>query len=83
MRIAPVSPSDSAEYLRYRLSLVGCERDLFPQDCVALLHEATLGAHRDLDRLAALALRDSARRKRKLVETDLVAAILDNQARAA
>jgi type II secretory pathway predicted ATPase ExeA len=83
LRILPISPKDTGEYLRYRLARAGCDRDIFPQDCIAQLHEATGGAHRDLDRLAALALRDAARRKRKLVESDVVAAILDAQARAA
>src|SRR5450432_1327392 len=40
-------------------------------------------AHRELDRLAALALREAARKKRKLVERDMVRELLDRHARAA
>lgn len=35
------------------------------------------GVHRDLDRLSPLTLREAARRKKKLVERDTAAAILD------
>lgn len=83
VRIGPANLDDSAEYFRYRLTLAGCERELFTRDALALLHEASGGTHRDLDRLASLALRDAARRKKKLVERDLVTALLDADARPA
>jgi type II secretory pathway predicted ATPase ExeA len=79
LRLDPVTAEDSADYLRYRLKLAGCERELFPQDAVALLHEASAGAHRELDRLASLCLREAARRKRKLLDSDSVRAVLDRQ----
>ena len=41
-----------------------------------MLHEAALGSLRDIDRLATAALRESARRKRKLVERDVVAHVI-------
>jgi general secretion pathway protein A len=77
LEIAPVSAEDSAEYLRFRLRRVGCEREVFTRDACTLLHEAAAGAHRELDRLAALALREAARRKKRLVERDLLEALLD------
>lgn len=83
LHIEPVSLDDSAEYLRHRLRLVGCERELFPRDSVELLHESSSGAHRELDRLALLSLREAARLKRKLVDPDLVQTVLDRQAIAA
>lgn len=83
VHLGPVSQDDSGEYLRHRLALAGCDRELFAKDAVALLHEASGGAHRDLDRLASLAPRDAARRKKKLVERDAVAAVLDADARSA
>ena len=46
-----------------------------------LLHEATVGAMRDLDRLAAAALRESARKKRKLVERDVVTRLIEADTR--
>ena len=49
----------------------------FASDATALLHEATAGAMRDLDRLAAAALRETAKKKRKLVERDIVARVIE------
>jgi hypothetical protein len=60
LEIAPLTPDDTAEYLRLRLRRAGCDRELFAHDATALLHEATAGAVRDLDRLAAAALRETA-----------------------
>jgi type II secretory pathway predicted ATPase ExeA len=70
--LAPASVDDTAEYVRFRLRAVGCERDLFPDDALAALHELSQGSLRDIDRLASGALRDAARRKKKLVDRELV-----------
>lgn len=77
LHIDPLSPEDTAEYLRYRMKRAGCDRDVFTHDAVALLHEAASGGMRDLDRLATGCLREAARRKRKLVERDLLPRVLD------
>ena len=45
----------------------------------ALIHEASGGARREMDRLATLGLREAARKKRKLVERELVRELLDRQ----
>jgi general secretion pathway protein A len=84
LRIDPLTPEDTAEYLRVRLARAGGERELFASDAVAMLHEAASGALRDVDRVATAALREAARRKRKLVERDVIARVLDlNAERAA
>jgi len=44
LHLDPVSFDDSEEYLRYRLQLAGCDKELFPRDTIALLHEASGGA---------------------------------------
>jgi general secretion pathway protein A len=77
LRIEPLSPADTAEYLRLRLARAGCDRELFASDAAAMLHEAASGALRDIDRVATAALREAARRKKKLVERDLLARVLD------
>ena len=77
--IGKLTPDDTAEYIRKRLELVGCEKEVFTSDAVAMLHEGADGAHRDLDRLATLALREAARRKKKLVERDVVSRITANE----
>lgn len=80
LRIDPLTPEDTAEYVRTRLARAGCERELFSTDAVAMLHEAASGALRDIDRLATSALREAARKKRKLVERDVLARVLDTEA---
>lgn len=83
LHLEPVTLDDTEQYLRYRLKLAGCERELFPREAAGLIHEESNGAHREIDRLATLALREAARKKRKLVERDLLRDLLDRQARAA
>jgi len=70
--IDELEPEDTAEYLRYRLALVKCARDLFPADAVALLHEKTIGNMRDLDRIAGIALDVAARRRARTIHKDIV-----------
>jgi general secretion pathway protein A len=82
LAIDALSPDDTAEYLRMRLRRAGCERELFASDAAALLHEATAGGMRDLDRLAAAALREAARKRRRLVEREVVTRLLDQADRA-
>ena len=72
---------DSAEYVRYRLVAAGCDRALFPDDALATLHELSQGALREIDRLATAALREAARRKKKLVDRDLVSRVAEALAR--
>jgi general secretion pathway protein A len=81
LELGALTPDDTAEYLRLRLRRAGCEREVFASDAAALLHEATLGAMRELDRLGAAALREAARRKKKLVERDVVARVIDAEDR--
>jgi type II secretory pathway predicted ATPase ExeA len=78
--IDALAAEDTAEYLRLRLRRAGCDRELFPADAVTLLHEATLGSMRDIDRVASAALRQAARKKRRLVDRDVIARLLDADA---
>ena len=64
-----------------RFERAGCTREIFASDATVLLHEATVGAMRDLDRVAAAALRESARKKRKLVERDVVTHVIEADTR--
>jgi general secretion pathway protein A len=77
LHIDPLTPEDTAEYLRYRMKRAGCDRDVFTHDAVAMLHEAATGGMRDLDRFATGCLREAARKKRKLVERDLLPRVFD------
>jgi len=72
LTIDPITPQDTADYIAYRLKKARCARELFTADAVAMIYEAAVGSLRDIDRIATAALRLSARRKRKLVERDVV-----------
>ena len=74
--IGSLSPEDTADYVRMRVGRVGGSKELFASDALALLHEAASGSLRDVDRLATAALRSAARRKRKAVERDLLARVI-------
>jgi general secretion pathway protein A len=79
--LSPLTQDDTADYLRTRLRLAGCDRELFALEAVALLHEHAGGALRDLDRLATAALRDAARKKRKVIDAEILQRILDTEGR--
>ena len=66
-----------AEYLTTRLDTAGVFLEVFTADAIALVHEAAAGAHREIDRLATAALRVTARRKKKLVERDTLAHVVE------
>lgn len=74
--IGPLVPDDTSDYIRTRLERVGSTRDIFSADALAMLHEAAGSSLRDTDRMATAALRTAARRKKKLVERDLLSRIL-------
>lgn len=76
LSVDPLSPDDTADYIRMRLAAVGCTKELFTSDATAMLHEAASGSLRDVDRIAHNALRLAARKKRKLVERDIIQAVL-------
>jgi general secretion pathway protein A len=83
LSLSPHTPEDTAEYVRSRLRRAGCDREVFAADALAMLHEAALGSLRDTDRLATAALREATRKKRKLVERDTLARVLDAEQREA
>jgi general secretion pathway protein A len=78
LSIEPLAPDDTADYVRMRLAAVGCNKELFTSDGIAMLHEATSGSLRDVDRIAHSALRLASRKKRKLVERDVIQAVLQS-----
>ncbi len=81
LEVTALTPDDTAEYLRMRMTRVGVDREVFASGAIVLLHEATAGAMRDLDRLAGAALRETARKKRKLVERDVVGRVIEADTR--
>jgi type II secretory pathway predicted ATPase ExeA len=79
--LAPATVEDTTEYVRYRLAAAGTDRAIFPDDALATLHELSQGALREIDRLATAALREAARRKKKLVDRDLVTRVAESLVR--
>ncbi len=80
LSVAQLTPEDTTEYIHLRLKRAGVDRELFASDALSMLHEASSGALRDIDRLATSCLREAARKKKKLIERELVARVLDAQA---
>ena len=71
------SPDDTIEYVNYRLERAGGKSTIFVSSALALLHEASAGQLRDIDRLATASLRSASRRKLKHVDTDLLQDVID------
>jgi len=71
------SAEDTVEYLAFRLERVGGKSTTFTSGALALLHEASAGQLRDLDRLATASLRAASNRKLKNVDTDLLQDVID------
>jgi len=74
--IEDTSHDDTTEYVRYRLHHAGADKTLFVADAVALIHEHSTGALRDVDRIADSAMRDAARRKKKVIDREAVERVL-------
>jgi general secretion pathway protein A len=77
LHLGEAQPEDTAEYLAHRMRKAGGDPKSFDSDATVLLHEASSGRLRDIDRLATDALKLAARRKSKTVDADLVAHLLD------
>ena len=67
LHLGDAGPEDTAEYA-HRIAIAGASKDLFDWDALALLHEASAGRLRDIDRIATEALRRAARRRLKRVD---------------
>ena len=72
LSLGEASPGDTAEYTAYRLKRAGAEREIFSSDALALLHESSQGALRDVDRAATACLKLAARRKLRMIDRELV-----------
>lgn len=73
LALGEATPGDTAEYISYRMHRCGCERDVFSSDGLALMHEASRGHLRDLDRIATACLKLAQQKKLRIVDRDLVA----------
>jgi general secretion pathway protein A len=76
-QIEPLTPSDTSAYLARQLERVNGNPDVFARDAAALLHEATHGMMRDLNRLASAALRLATTERCKIIDREIVLSVLD------
>jgi type II secretory pathway predicted ATPase ExeA len=77
LRIEDPEIGDTVEYINHRLAAAGCDKQLITSDALAILHEATRGTLRDIDRIVTTALKAAARKKLKLIDDDLIERVLD------
>jgi type II secretory pathway predicted ATPase ExeA len=78
-RLSIESPSvaDTTEYVEHRMRRAGAAKLLLGADALTILHEATHGQLRDIDRVATNALRAAARRKQSMVDRELLEGVLE------
>jgi type II secretory pathway predicted ATPase ExeA len=81
LSLGAAAPEDTTEYVQHRLERVGGKTMPFASDALTLLHEATGGRPRDIDRIATAALKLAARRKLKMVDRDLICRVLEADSR--
>jgi type II secretory pathway predicted ATPase ExeA len=79
VHLGEATPSDTAEYVAHRLESVSGRASILTSDAIAMLHEATDGRLRDIDRIAAEALRRAARRKLKAIDRQLIEEVATGQ----
>ena len=77
LSIGPALPEDTSEYISYRLAKAGRQRHPFSSDAIALIHEASNGFLRDIDRIGTDCLKLAARRKLKIVDREVVEGLLE------
>jgi type II secretory pathway predicted ATPase ExeA len=76
LAIGPMTIEDTGEYVRLRLRRAGGDREIFSDEALVVLHETAGASLREIDRIATAALREAARRKKKLVERDVMARVV-------
>lgn len=77
MSIEAPTVGDTTEYVEHRLRRAGASKPLLGADALTILHEATHGQMRDIDRVTTGALRAAARRKQSMVDRELLEAVLE------
>lgn len=83
LSLGEAQPEDTVEYVEYRMKRAGADSARFSSDALTLLHEATYGALRDIDRIATHALKRAARKRLKIVDKDLMLHVIDADHRPA
>lgn len=70
--LEPLERSQVALYLRHRMRTAGCAEEIFAEDAVLLIAEATCGSMRKIDILAMTALELACEARSKLVDSSVI-----------
>ena len=77
--LGDAAPADTAEYVAYRMKSAGCDREVFSSDALSLIHEASRGHLRDIDRIATDCLKLAQKRRVRIVDRDVVVRVQKSQ----
>jgi len=77
LHLAPAQPEDTREYVDFRLAEAGFDSNVFARDALALVHEASDGMLREVDRICQNTLEVAARAGRSVVDRETVTEALD------
>jgi type II secretory pathway predicted ATPase ExeA len=76
--LTPLTPEDSAAYIRHRLGVAGASHALFTSGAVRMIHEASGGVPRVINHLATQALLEGMARGVREVDEAVVAAVSES-----
>jgi general secretion pathway protein A len=77
LSLGEAEPADTVEYVEHRMKQAGASQPAYLADALTMLHEATGGRLRDIDRVATAALKSAARKKLKRVDRKVLEAAVD------
>ena len=63
---------DTANYIKYRLSIAGCDKELFSDAALYLIHAISKGIARRINNLCGLCLLEGANQKTKIIDEKIV-----------
>jgi type II secretory pathway predicted ATPase ExeA len=75
VNLGEATAADTAEYVAYRMKRAGADREVFSSDALSLMHEASRGHLRDLDRIATDTLRLAHKKRVRIVDREVVARV--------
>lgn len=74
LRLEPNNPDDTRRYIEFRLEEAGRSEEIFARDAVSLIHEASVGMLREIDRICQDVLEYAADEGRTLIDREVVTA---------
>ena len=75
-QLEPLTEEQTAQYLRYRLSVAGCRDEIFTPDAVSAIHQATQGIPRQINDLGDSAMMWARLHQARPVDAEVVQRVL-------